>query len=143
MGQHPSRGREVVCRSRGTKREVSQEVRHSPLSQVPRICDPLMFVRTSRRAPPSRRSRMCPTCLGSVTFSCCFYLTQSHALLYVRTMVYAFPRPPSPPPRLGAPYPGRRHGYVRTYVRRRCSENESAWISGNGGHRYHDMVSIL
>ena len=30
-----------------------------------------------------------------------------------------------------------------TYVRRRCSENESTWMSGNGGHRYHDMVSIL
>ena len=93
MGQHPSRGREVVCRSRGTKREVSQEVRHSPLSQVPRICDPLMFVRTSRRAPPSRRSRMCPTCLGSVTFSCCFYLTQSHTMLYVPWCTL----PPGPP----------------------------------------------
>ena len=68
-----------------------------------------------------------------------FVLLQSHAIAHHVTMVYASPRPPSPPPRLGAPYPGRRHGYVR----RRCSENESAWISGNGGHRYHDMVSIL
>ena len=57
----------------------------------PRICDPLMVVRTSRRAPPSRRSQMCRTCLGSVTSSCCFYLTQS------QTMLPCCMLPPGPP----------------------------------------------
>ena len=84
-----------------------------------RICDPLTFVRTSRRAPPSRGSQMCPSCLGSVTSSCCFFLF--HEIANHVTMVCASPRPPSPPPR--------RHG--------RCSENVSACISGNGGHRHH------
>ena len=36
---------------------------------------------------------MCRTCSGSVTFSCCFYLTQSQTML--RTMVYVcFPQAP-------------------------------------------------
>ena len=80
---------------------------------------------------------MCRTCLGSVTFSCCSNLTQSHTMLPWCTL------PPGPP--------RHRHGWAlrtrdvdtATCARRRCSENESAWMSGNGGHRYHDMVSIL
>ena len=39
------------------------------ITKRPRICDPLTSVRTSRRAPPSRGSQMCPACLGSVTSS--------------------------------------------------------------------------
>ena len=68
------------------------------ITKRPRFCDPLMFVRTSRRAPPSRRSQMCPTCLGSVTSSCCFYLTQS------QTMLPCCMLPPGPP--------RRRHGWA-------------------------------
>ena len=70
------------------------------ITKRPRFCDPLMFVRTSRRAPPSWRSQMCPTCLGSVTCESCFYLTKSQTML--RAQVCASPRLPSPPRRLGA-----------------------------------------
>ena len=70
------------------------------ITKRPRFCDPLMFVRTSRRAPPSWRSQMCPTCLGSVTCEFCFYLTKSQTML--RAQVCASPRLPSPPRRLGA-----------------------------------------
>ena len=56
-----------------------------------RICDPLMFVRTSRRAPPSRRSQMCPTCLGSVPSSCCVDLRPWQTMLQCCTFPPSLP----------------------------------------------------